>query len=92
MQFWSAILFRASDPHNLTQTPPQFEYKTGVPQIKGYRYPAPGSQPAVNVQNVNSSDEIYDNNYYPRNSNLLDRQVVCVALSFKSAKKIVAGV
>jgi hypothetical protein len=81
LQFWGALLFRADDPHNLTQTPPQFEYKTGVPEIKGYRYPTPGSQPTVNLQKVENTDQLYDTKFYARDHNNVEVDVSRVPLA-----------
>ena len=53
------LVFRPEDPTNLWQMPPRFETGSTVERIKGYRYPAPGSQHA-SVPVRDSEDTVYD--------------------------------
>lgn len=49
---------------------------TGVPRIKGFRYPAPGSQPPAFVPTVKSTDDFYNNLFYTRDSRNLPNKVI----------------
>ena len=63
-------MFRPDDPNNLLQVPPQFHVTgSGVERIKGYRFPAPGSQPLATVPTRKESDLYQNLNYTvdPRN-------------------------
>ena len=65
-------MYRADDPNNLWQVAPRFNTKTSTPveRIKGYRYPAPGSQPQPSIPVRENADKVYDTKYYdhdPRN-------------------------
>ena len=46
-----------------------------VERIKGFRYPAPGSQPQPRIPTVASEDRIYDVQFYSRDSRNLPKNV-----------------
>mmetsp|Transcript_8985 Transcript_8985/g.26110 ORF Transcript_8985/g.26110 Transcript_8985/m.26110 type:complete len:236 (-) Transcript_8985:1610-2317(-) len=56
--------FRPFDWMDGTQSfPTRFSIK-GADHIKGYRYPAPGSQPMANVPALEADDDPYDTNHF----------------------------
>lgn len=68
------IVFRPEDNTNLIQALPRFQQNTTVPRIKGYRYPAPGSQDVAEVAvplRVNA-DQVYDSKLFPRDPRNLE--------------------
>jgi hypothetical protein len=64
------VVFRPEDPQNLIQVLPRFQQNVDVARIKGYRYPAPGSQDAAAaaVPVREHPDQTYDNKLYARDS------------------------
>jgi hypothetical protein len=71
------LFFKPDDVYNLYQVPPQRSIQgvNGVERIKGYRYPAPGSQPFPKVPTRETEDEIYDTNFYARDPRNIQRKV-----------------
>jgi len=71
-QVWTkirnAFVFRPEDPNNLIQITAQMKVKTHVPveRIKGFRFPAPGSQPQPSVPTRESEDEVYDIRHFSK--------------------------
>ena len=55
-QLRSWALFRPDDINDLYPFPRNRISYPGVDRIKGYRYPAPGSRPAVNIPQSESTD------------------------------------
>lgn len=65
----SIALFRSDDPHGLVGVPEHARTTVkGVPRIKGFRYPAPGSRPPVTVPTADLGSDPYNNNYYGRDT------------------------
>jgi hypothetical protein len=62
------LYFKPNDPYNLVQMPPQHSVANvfGISRIKGFRFPAPGSQPAPRIPLRESEDSVYDTNHYVR--------------------------
>ena len=61
------FLFRPNDPNELMQVTPRFFVPgTGVERIKGFRYPAPGSQELPSVP-VRDSDSLYHSSQFYKN-------------------------
>ncbi|GMH52818.1 hypothetical protein TrRE_jg3973 [Triparma retinervis] len=61
--------FRPDDPHGLIGVPEHARTTTeGVPRIKGYRYPAPGSRPAVEIPTADLDSDPYNINYYSKDT------------------------
>jgi len=74
------VVFRPEDHTNLISALPRFQQNVAVPRIKGYRYPAPGSQDVADaaVPLRVHEDQVYDSKLYsrdPRNLKL-DNQTV----------------
>uniref|UniRef100_A0A7S2CFD6 Uncharacterized protein n=1 Tax=Florenciella parvula TaxID=236787 RepID=A0A7S2CFD6_9STRA len=66
-QMKDAVLFRPNDTHDLHQMWPANMTTEKVPRIKGYRYPAPGSQASARVPDTEDEDRRYDIKYFTRN-------------------------
>jgi hypothetical protein len=65
----NTMVFRPTDIHNLSGAPESARLTMpGVPSIQGYRYPAPGSQPAVNIPQSDEGTDPYNTNYYSRDT------------------------
>jgi len=63
------MTFKENDVHNMEGAPSSAHLTMpGVPSIKGYRYPAPGSQPAVNIPQSDEGSDPYNTNYYSRDT------------------------
>ena len=78
-QVRNAVLFRPEDPVDLWQQPPQMKNTLpGYDEMKGYRYPAPGSAPRPNVS-VRLQDP-YDNKRFSRNLDNLEDDVSFILL------------
>jgi len=61
--------FRPDDPHGLVGVPENARTTTvGVDRIKGYRYPAPGSQPPVEIPTRGIGADPYEITYYSRDT------------------------
>ena len=61
--------FRPDDPHGLIGVPEHARTTTeGVPRIKGFRYPAPGSRPAVEIPTADLDSDPYNINYYSKDT------------------------
>eukprot|EP00349_Pseudokeronopsis_sp_Brazil_P010520 CAMPEP_0202978718 /NCGR_PEP_ID=MMETSP1396-20130829/85060_1 /ASSEMBLY_ACC=CAM_ASM_000872 /TAXON_ID= /ORGANISM="Pseudokeronopsis sp., Strain Brazil" /LENGTH=190 /DNA_ID=CAMNT_0049717805 /DNA_START=117 /DNA_END=689 /DNA_ORIENTATION=+ len=86
-----AFLFRPEDPNKLLQiTPPNWPHPT-IARIKGFRTPSPGSQPMPSVPARESSDRIYDINYYYRDPRNLKTGNVVMYNSTTNTEKLIAG-
>mmetsp|Transcript_2650 Transcript_2650/g.4839 ORF Transcript_2650/g.4839 Transcript_2650/m.4839 type:complete len:198 (+) Transcript_2650:53-646(+) len=67
----NAVLFRPEDPVDLWQQPPQMKNTIpGYDEMKGYRYPAPGSVPRPNISS--RLEDPYDNKKFSRNLDNLE--------------------
>mmetsp|Transcript_16230 Transcript_16230/g.14668 ORF Transcript_16230/g.14668 Transcript_16230/m.14668 type:complete len:195 (+) Transcript_16230:31-615(+) len=74
-QFYNFILFRPDDGNHLWQQPPQFKVDNGgVERIKGYRYPAPGSQEEPRIPVRYSSDDSFDISLFKKNATSLNKK------------------
>ena len=62
------LQFRPLRPHTMEPGPEANWVPKGVPRITGYRQPAPGSRPIARIPRVESSDEVFENNYYSRDT------------------------
>lgn len=74
-QLRQAFLFRPEDPNNLHQVLPPKVVNTTVERIKGNRWPSPGSRLGASVPTRESEDEIYNTNFYPKDSRNLKKDV-----------------
>ena len=72
------LQFRPLRPHTMEPGPEANWVPKGVPRITGYRQPAPGSRPIARIPRVESSDEVFENNYYSRDTRraVRDRAVI----------------
>ena len=68
MQFKKYAFFRPEDTHGLHQVPPANMKSEAVSRIKGYRYPAPGSQVTAQIPTLENEDTKYDIKYFSRNT------------------------
>ena len=74
LQVRNALLYRPDDHNKLWQQPPQrTNILPGYDEMKGYRYPAPGSVPRPNIT-VRMEDP-YDNKRFSRDLNNLEDDV-----------------
>jgi len=61
--------FRPDDPHGLVGVPEHARTTVaGVDRVKGFRYPAPGSRPAVEIPSRHMEDDPYDITYYGKDT------------------------
>lgn len=80
----NALVFRAEDPLNFSQMPPQMKQGANVERvnrIKGFRYPAPGSRTGAKIPRRRDEDELYDTNHFKRDP---DNLPINVSVSFRS--------
>jgi hypothetical protein len=66
--FKKYFFFRPEDTHGLHQVPPAKYSQPKVDRIRGYRYPAPGSQTTAKVPTLTNEDTKYDIKYFSRNT------------------------
>jgi len=72
----NALLYRPDDPNHLLQQVPQMHVKgLGVERIKGYRYPAPGSQAPPNIPTREHTDDHYNVGNFCKNTRYLKLEV-----------------
>lgn len=88
-QIRKATLFRPEDPNKLLQVLPPVWQHHEVARIKGFRSPSPGSQVAPSVPIRESSDDIYNTNYYFRNPRNLKTGVCIAHCQFAVEKKMI---
>ncbi|TFJ80786.1 hypothetical protein NSK_007963 [Nannochloropsis salina CCMP1776] len=79
----SWALFRPDDINDLYPFPRNRISYPGVERIKGYRYPAPGSRPKVNVPQSESDDKLYDIKYFDHDTRRRPAEVFSWSPDFK---------